>query len=84
MRAKWSISMAVHAFRCRRGNAACRSRVIPRYQSNGLPRMHAADDVQLGAAGVGRLLGRRQQLGLAHRVGPRIVLVAAVGAQAQR
>ena len=32
--AKWSISTAVHAFRCRRGKAACKSRVMPRYQSN--------------------------------------------------
>ncbi len=53
--AKWSISTAVQAFRCRRGKAACRSRVMPRYQSNVLVRMHAADDVQLGAAGLGRL-----------------------------
>ena len=46
-----------------------------------LLRMHAADDVQFGAAGLGRLLGPGENLGLAHRVRPRIVLVAAVGAQ---
>ena len=49
-----------------------------------LRRMRAADDVQLGAAGAGRLLRGSEQFGVAHRVRPRIVLVAAVGAQAQR
>ena len=61
--AKWSISTAVQAFRCRRGKAACRSRIMPRYQSNVFARMHAADDVQFGAAGVGRLLAAGEDLG---------------------
>ena len=42
-------------------------------------RMHAADDVQLGATGVGRLLGPVQNVGLAHRVRPRIVVVTTIG-----
>ncbi len=54
---------------------------MPRYQSNGLVRMHAADDVQFGAAGRGRLVGPGENLIVAHHVGPRVVCVAAVGAQ---
>ena len=79
--AKRSISTAVQAFRCRRGKAACRSRVMPRYQSNscrGCTPPTMCSSVQPASAAS---LAAGEDFGRRHRVGPRIVLVAAVGAQ---